>query len=58
VSGRLDWEKAQWAAKNQRARQEPVADTLGTREVCWCGEPYAHDWPGQEEGAPHPKKEQ
>ena len=23
---------------------------------CWCGEPNGHDWPGKDEGAPHPKE--
>lgn len=22
---------------------------------CWCGETYGHDWPGKDEGAPHPR---
>lgn len=22
---------------------------------CWCGERYGHDWPGKDEGAPHPR---
>ncbi len=22
---------------------------------CWCGEPYGHDWPGKDAGAPHPR---
>jgi len=23
--------------------------------LCWCGERYNHDWPGKEDGAPHPR---
>jgi hypothetical protein len=22
---------------------------------CWCGDPNGHDWPGKDEGAPHPR---
>ena len=24
---------------------------------CWCGGPFGHDWPGQDQGAPHPRKD-
>lgn len=39
----------------QRAQAWAPLDTLGTLETCWCGQEYAHYWPGQEDGAPHPK---
>jgi hypothetical protein len=22
---------------------------------CWCGAVYGHDWPGKDDGAPHPR---
>lgn len=30
--------------------------TLGTDELCWCGQPLGHDWPGKSVGAKHPKE--
>jgi hypothetical protein len=51
-----DWEKTRWKDKNLRAQQEAVVHPIGTLEKCWCGEPFAHGWSGQEDGAPHPKK--
>lgn len=24
---------------------------------CWCGGSFGHDWPGKEDGAPHPRQE-
>lgn len=27
----------------------------GTEPRCWCGGGYPHDWPGKDEGAPHPR---
>jgi hypothetical protein len=51
------------AAKWQRARfrdnREP--STKGTplfdraTRRCWCGVPWPHDWPGKDDGAPHPR---
>ena len=23
--------------------------------VCWCGEPFGHDWPGKDAGVAHPR---
>jgi hypothetical protein len=31
-------------------------ETLGTLDLCWCGEPKGHDWPGKRIGAKHPKE--
>lgn len=28
---------------------------LGTEDLCWCGQPLGHDWPGKSVGAKHPK---
>lgn len=33
----------------------PFASTLGSMDVCWCGEPRNHDWPGKTEGERHPR---
>jgi hypothetical protein len=30
-----------------------VIDTGG----CWCGEQWPHDWPGKDDGKPHPRRE-
>jgi hypothetical protein len=30
-------------------------DTIGTEELCWCGRPAGHHWPGKSVGAKHPK---
>jgi hypothetical protein len=30
---------------------------LGTLGGCWCGLPWAHDWPGKDAGRPHPRTE-
>lgn len=50
-------------AGTPRARRRPhkggVAYVSGTDTIsaggCWCGERYGHDWPGKDEGAPHPR---
>jgi hypothetical protein len=28
---------------------------LGAEELCWCGQPVGHSWPGKSVGAKHPK---
>lgn len=30
-------------------------DILGADELCWCGRPAGHHWPGKSVGAKHPK---
>lgn len=32
------------------------SETLGSDDLCWCGEPAGHMWPGKTAGAPHPLK--
>src|SRR5215510_7678716 len=32
-------------------------DTAGSHDLCWCGLPFDHDWPGKAEGSRHPRKE-
>jgi hypothetical protein len=50
-----------WPRVNDQnlVRQRDLAwepqDTLGSRAVCWCGEPFDHEWPGKSDGAEHPK---
>ena len=34
------------------ANAGPVIAVL---DSCWCGQHYRHDWPGKEDGAPHPR---
>lgn len=29
--------------------------TIGSFEHCWCDQRLPHDWPGQADGAPHPR---
>lgn len=31
------------------------SDTKGAEDLCWCGEPLDHDWPGKSSGTKHPK---
>ena len=47
-------------------RPRPLTDTqwrearlevTGTWD-CWCGELRDHDWPGKDDGKPHPRREQ
>lgn len=32
-------------------------ETAGSMDLCWCGLPFDHDWPGKSEGRRHPRKE-
>lgn len=50
-------------AGTPRARRTPpeggkayvgAEDTIAAFD-CWCGGPFGHDWPGKDEGAPHPR---
>lgn len=31
------------------------SSTLGSMDTCWCGRARDHDFPGRDEGAPHPR---
>jgi len=31
-------------------------DTYGSLDLCWCGLPFDHDWPGKAGGARHPRE--
>lgn len=35
-------------------RRESVHEPFGSTD-CWCGELLGHDWPGKDDGAPHPR---
>jgi hypothetical protein len=53
------------AAKWRRARFADNRDPATTRRPlmvgtpddkrCWCLQPLGHDWPGKDDGAPHPR---
>jgi hypothetical protein len=30
-------------------------DTIANLGACWCGQENGHDWPGKDDGAPHPR---
>jgi hypothetical protein len=55
----MDWQKVN---EQNLVRQRSLAwapqETLGSRDVCWCGAPQNHNWPGREDGSPHPKERQ
>jgi len=40
--------------KRLAAKAAGFKETLGSGS-CWCGKPYGHDWPGRDDGKPHPK---
>lgn len=50
--------KARTMAVQNRYRKwgtpAPDLPTLGGLG-CWCGKPNGHHWPGEEDGAPHPR---
>jgi hypothetical protein len=51
-----DWKKVgDETLVRRRALAHAYTETLGSDDTCWCGEPVNHYWPGQEDGAPHPK---
>jgi hypothetical protein len=32
-----------------------ASQTTGSYDLCWCGEPADHDWPGKDRGRKHPR---
>lgn len=52
---------AKWRRIRFRDNREPATTRrpmmLGTPSDlrCWCSEPVGHDWPGKEDGEPHPR---
>lgn len=53
---RMNWDRAQQVRKERSERSTP--DTLppptGSGN-CWCGGGFNHNWPGKENGQPHPR---
>jgi hypothetical protein len=43
---------------NREPSTIPGARNLrGLEILCWCGGAWHHDWPGKDEGAPHPRED-
>lgn len=45
----------------KRGGAQAVKDSdmpLGAEDLCWCGQPGGHDWPGKAQKRPHPRGEQ
>lgn len=36
-------------------RRESALKSIGSWEICWCGQPRPHSWPGRDGGSPHPR---
>jgi hypothetical protein len=51
-SAQAKWKRVRFR-DNRLPETKDAANTLSTGG-CWCGEPFDHDWPGRDEGAPHP----
>ncbi|MFJ6730028.1 hypothetical protein ACIQPQ_34525 [Streptomyces sp. NPDC091281] len=55
---------AKWRRRRFNDNREPAAAarpmTLSTYDDrrCWCLKPLGHDWPGKDDGAPHPRDTQ
>lgn len=53
--------KAKWRRTHFRDNRQPATKRrplmLGTPDDlrCWCHEPAGHDWPGKNNGQPHPR---
>ncbi|WP_416976686.1 hypothetical protein [Streptomyces sp. T028] len=52
---------AKWKRVHFRDNRDPATLRpplmVGTPDDkrCWCLEPLGHDWPGKDDGAPHPR---
>lgn len=56
----------EWDAddEDRSDRPYPKSPTGGSKQNlrligcpgCWCGKPYGHDWPGRDNGTPHPRE--
>lgn len=58
IEDRFDspWTRPRPPTEAQR-RESALTMPLGSGD-CWCGEAEAwHDWPGKDDGAPHPRKD-
>lgn len=48
---------AKWRRRAAADRTDPeILPTLGSGDDCWCGLPKRHDWPGKNDGIPHPRE--
>lgn len=51
------------SAAKRRTYKERVSDpprfsiANGMPGMCWCGQPYPHDWPGKDNKQPHPRED-
>lgn len=43
------------AKRLANSHKEPPPRTIGHGAVCWCGQPFNHDWPGKDDGEAHPR---
>lgn len=48
------WDKGKGAYRPHVTHEIGPSDTISCGG-CWCGKPYDHTWPGDKEGAPHPR---
>lgn len=46
------WQRRSWPPRPWHASETP--EPFGSLD-CWCGELLGHDWPGKDDGAPHPR---
>jgi len=53
----MNWGRAHQSKKNNQDRQngEGLIGLPIAAGGCWCGEELDHDWPGKDDGAPHPR---
>lgn len=49
---------AKWRRRSFRDNREPSTLEAPLHDShtyrCWCGTPWPHDWPGKDDGTPHP----
>ncbi len=54
--GGWDHTRSPGGAPSTRGGSKQNLRTLGGGgKGCWCGERYSHDWPGKDQGQPHPR---
>lgn len=51
------WAHTSHTAMNARRHGSGTGEHLRVIATsgCWCGKPYPHTWPGEKDGAPHPR---
>lgn len=57
-SASAKWRRQQFA-DNRDPATIPRPLMVGTPDDlrCWCLKPLGHDWPGKDDGAPHPRED-